>query len=102
MQCSKVETSSSIIKVDSTDNWASVVVDCAEKETSFSLALHKMSQHVTVLLTTLELSQMTGKVIPEDLTTLLDSAIQLRDDIRALRIINNVNDAPPPFARLNQ
>lgn len=102
MQCSNVESTTPLIKVDSSDSWANVVVDCAEKETNLSLALHKMSQQVTVLLTTLELTQMAGELLPEDLITMLENAIQLRDSIRTLRAINNSTEVPSHFALLNQ
>lgn len=50
-----------------------------------SNSLHKMSQNITVLLTLLELSQITGKFEKEDISLLLGAAQNLRNQISILR-----------------
>ncbi len=67
------------------ENWPDLTGRLYDKSQSVETALHEMSQNVTVLLTTLELTQMTGQLLSEDLEVLLANAFQLRDYIRVLR-----------------
>jgi enhancing lycopene biosynthesis protein 2 len=68
------------------ESWAILV---SEEESSLGAALHKMSQNVTVLLNMLELSQITGELLPEDIDMLMENSKQLRDQIRLLRSANS-------------
>lgn len=68
-----------------TESWAKEAARYNVKDGTLDAALHKMSQNVTVMLTTLELFQMTGEVLPEDLDVLMTSAVELRDYIKMLR-----------------
>jgi hypothetical protein len=88
---SEYDTEIQLVTGELTEKWSKETQELNQKESSLGLALHKMSQQVTIMLTTLELTQMTGEVLPEDIEILLKAATELRDRIKQLRAENTSN-----------
>ena len=85
MPHTNLDVDQNLSEIKLTESWAKEAAQYNVKEGTLDAALHKMSQNVTVMLTTLELFQMTGEVLPEDLDVLMTSAVELRDYIKMLR-----------------
>ncbi len=91
MQSFGIEQNLAVLQDGLIETWSREASQYYEKPGTPAATLHKMSQSVTTILTLLELADMGGEVLPEDLPVLLQSARELRENILQLRANNNRN-----------